>query len=341
MVKAAFLKGIKNIEVGDVEVNSYTGIKLRVDSCALCGSDIRIFNSGNNRIKYPAIIGHEVSGIVVESLSSKFKIGDIVSLGADIPCGKCNACKSNKPNLCKKNLGIGYQLEGGFSEYMYLSKELIENGPIQKLPSNLNIEIGCLGEPVACAINGLEKMHLEDNGGRMIIFGAGPIGIIMGMIAQKYYGVDEVDFVEFSEYRIKFLKKLNIAKNIYSPDFLDENLIKFKENFDFVVTACSSLKTHSLGISLLANGGTINFFGGLPKPSSSVPIITNDIHYRELTLTGSHGSTPIQHSKAIEIIAKDQNFFKTLITHRYQLENIEDAFKLASSGKGIKILIKP
>ena len=91
----------------------------------------------------------------------------------------------------------------------------------------------------------------------------------------------------------------------------------------------------------MANGGTINFFGGLPKPSSSVPIITNDIHYRELTLTGSHGSTPIQHSKAIEIIAKDQNFFKTLITHRYQLEKIEDAFKLASSGKGIKILIKP
>ena len=51
--------------------------------------------------------------------------------------------------------------------------------------------------PVACAINGLEKMHLEDNGGRMIIFGAGPIGINMGMIAQKYYGVDEVDFESF------------------------------------------------------------------------------------------------------------------------------------------------
>ena len=92
---------------------------------------------------------------------------------------------------------------------------------------------------------------------------------------------------------------------------------------------------------MLSNGGTINFFGGLPKPSKSIPIVTNDIHYRELTLTGSHGSTPLQHSSAVDIIANNQNFFKNLITHRYQLENIQDAFKLASSGKGIKILIKP
>ena len=161
------------------------------------------------------------------------------------------------------------------------------------------------------------------------------------MIAQKYYGISQVDFVELSEYRILFLKKLKIAKNIFNPEFLDKNFSKFKESYDYVITACSALNTHSLGISLLDNGGKINFFGGLPKPSNSIPIVTNDIHYRELTLTGSHGSTPKQHALAINIIIKNQSFFKNLITHTYNLENIQEAFDLASSGKGIKILIKP
>ena len=154
MPKAAFLKGLKNIEIGNLDNQYFTGIKVKVNSCALCGSDIRIFNSGNNRITYPAIIGHEVSGVVVESLSNQFNVGEKISLGGDIPCGKCKSCKSKKPNLCKKNLAIGYQLMGGFSEYMYLSKDLIQNGPIKKLPDGLDIEVACLGEPLACAING-------------------------------------------------------------------------------------------------------------------------------------------------------------------------------------------
>ena len=60
---------------------------------------------------------------------------------------------------------------------------------------------------------------------------------------------------------------------------------------------------------MLANGGVINFFGGLPTPSPKLNLITNELHYRELTLTGSHGSTPRQHSDAINIIKENQSFF--------------------------------
>jgi L-iditol 2-dehydrogenase len=342
MHKAAFLTGIKEIKVYSTEGQEFDGLKLKVDSCALCGSDIRIFNKGNDRISYPAIIGHEVSGTVTETNTSKFKVGDTISIGADIPCGKCNHCLANKPNLCQQNLAIGYQLEGGFSEYMYLSKELVKNGPIKKIPKEFNIELACLGEPLACAINGLEKLNMKsDSGGRMIIFGAGPIGIMLGMLAKNYYGVDQVDFVEFSQYRLDFLKKIGLADNLYLPDYIEENKDKFYSSYQYVITACSAIKTHTLGISLLANGGAINFFGGLPKPAPSVPIVTNDIHYKELTITGSHGSTPIQHSKAIDIILEKPEFFKSLITHRFKLNDISQAFKLASKGEGIKILIKP
>tara|TARA_B100000242_G_scaffold294225_1_gene275590 strand:+ start:1059 stop:2084 length:1026 start_codon:yes stop_codon:yes gene_type:complete len=341
MHKAAFLKGIKKINVEETIEENFDGLKLKVDSCALCGSDIRIFNKGNDRIQYPAVIGHEVAGTVIESNSNKFSSGDKISIGADIPCGKCKYCKSNRPNLCEENLAIGYQLSGGFSEYMFLSKELLEHGPIKKVPQNFNLEIACLGEPLACALNGLEKLNIKSDGGRMIIFGAGPIGIMLGMLAKYLYKIDVVNYVELSEYRSNFLKSLGIADEVMTPQSLENNISEHINSYQYVITACSAIQTHNLGISLLSNGGAINFFGGLPKPAPAVEIITNDIHYRELTLTGSHGSTPSQHSQAIDIILDKTIFFEKLITHRYSLQDIDQAFDLASSGKGVKIIIKP
>ena len=158
MNKTAFLQGIRKFSLGNNQSpkKNYS-VKIRVDSCAICGSDLRIFNHGNDRIKFPAIIGHEVSGTVVESKNKDYIIGDRISLGADIPCGRCPECINKKPNLCKKNLAIGYQLEGGFSEYMNLDSRIFDHGPVVKIDNSLELELACLGEPLACSINGLEK----------------------------------------------------------------------------------------------------------------------------------------------------------------------------------------
>ena len=340
MSKAAFLRGIKDLHVeNDSENPDNYAVKIKVDSCAICGSDIRIFNHGNKRINYPAIIGHEVSGTIVESNNKDYLIGDKISLGADIPCGECNECKKSKPNLCKKNLAIGYQLKGGFAEYMDLNERIFNHGPVVKI-HKLDLELACLGEPLACSINGIEKVNMK-KGGKVLIFGAGPIGIMLGFLAKKIYNSEFVDFVEVNKYRRMNLEKLDLCRKIYTPDDLCKNLENIQQTYDYVFTACSVFETHELGIKLLANGGAINFFGGLPLPAPSMNVITNDLHYRELTLTGSHGSTPIQHALSIKIINKNKSFFKSLITHRFSLEEISNAFDLASSGRGIKILIKP
>ena len=103
MSKAAFLRVIKDFNVAEDcnDSNDYL-VKIKVDSCAICGSDIRIFNYGNKRISYPAIIGHEVSGTVVESKNQNYQIGDKISLGADIPCGECPNVKMKNPISANK-----------------------------------------------------------------------------------------------------------------------------------------------------------------------------------------------------------------------------------------------
>lgn len=341
MNKSAFLQDIRKFSLGNNNSDSEDfSVKIKVNSCAICGSDIRIFNHGNDRIKYPAIIGHEVSGTVVESRNKDFSIGDRISLGADIPCGKCHECINKKPNLCKKNLAIGYQLKGGFSEYMNLDARIFDHGPVVKINESLGLELACLGEPLACSINGLEKVYMKDRG-NVLIFGAGPIGIMLGFLSRYLHKAKKVDFVEVNQYRTKSLKNLGIADHIFDNDEFLHKMNKLEGTYDYVFTACGIFETHGNGIKMLSNGGAINFFGGLPKPSPSLPLVTNEIHYRELLITGSHGSTPIQHSKAIQIINENQDFFKSLITHRYSLDEIEEAFEFASSGEGIKVLIKP
>ena len=341
MNKTAFLKDIRKFSLrnNDSDKKEYA-VKIKVDSCAICGSDLRIFNHGNDRITYPAIIGHEVSGTVVESKNKDYSIGDKLSLGADIPCGKCSECINKKPNLCKKNLAIGYQLDGGFAEYMKLDSRIFDHGPVAKIDDSLELELACLGEPLACSINGLEKVYMSE-GGRVLIFGAGPIGIMLGFLSRHLHNAKKVDFVEVNQFRIQNLKNLGIADQIFTNDEFLEKINKLEGSYNYVFTACGIFETHGNGIKMLSNGGAINFFGGLPKPSPSLPLVTNEIHYRELLITGSHGSTPAQHAKAINIIRNNQNFFNTLITHRYKLDEIEKAFELASSGEGIKVLIKP
>ncbi len=338
MTKSAYLTGIKSFKVQDEKniIQNYA-VRIKVDSCAICGSDIRIFNKGNERIQYPAVIGHEVSGTIVESNFYEYEIGERISLGADIPCGSCDKCKNNQPNLCKKNLAIGYQLKGGFTEFMELDQRVFDLGPVVRLSAKLSTEVACLGEPLACAINGVEKMHMKQKT-KTAIFGAGPIGIMIGYLCKKIYQCDDLLFIEPNDQRRQSLKSLDIADKIIDIGEINE---KYFAKYDYVFTACSVLETHSIGIKMLDNGGSINFFGGLAKPAPGIEIITNELHYKELTLTGSHGSTPTQHKKALSVIEEDQDFFKSLITHRFTLENIEQAFEKASSGSGIKVLIKP
>ena len=124
-------------------------ILVEVQSCGICGSDIKILNHGNPRVSHGRIMGHEISGKVIDVgyKLDEFKIGDKVSIGADIPC--------------KDDLAYGHELDGGFSQYMVLDSPHIKNGPIEKF-EDIDYDIASLAEPLACCINGYEKVQFKN-----------------------------------------------------------------------------------------------------------------------------------------------------------------------------------
>lgn len=316
---------------------------LRVESCGICGSDIKILKHGNHRIKSGQIIGHEISGKIVKTNNVKdFSVGDRVSIGADIPCKKCDNCVNNKINKCSENLAIGHEFEGGFSQFMVLSSHLLRFGPIKKI-DRLEYDLACMAEPLACCINGFEKVSFRTYD-KVLIMGCGPIGLMLAFLAKKR-GINTILISDISDKRLIMLKNFDfITAGVNSKQTNLNEWIKNKTKntgVDLIFTANNSIDSHKEAIKILNPNTVVNFFGGLPSSSPNITIDTNEIHYKEAVLTGSHGSSPIQHSKAVDIIKKNKVFFKKLITKKTTITNYKEAFKLASSPNNLKVIINP
>jgi len=101
-------------------------------ACAVCGSDVRIFHHGNDRVHPPAVIGHEIAGEVAEvgAKVTGLSPGDRIALGADVPCGTCRWCTNGMGTNCRINYAIGYQFPGGFQHFMVLNETTLRYGPV-------------------------------------------------------------------------------------------------------------------------------------------------------------------------------------------------------------------
>ncbi len=319
-------------------------IILKVDSCAICGSDLRIIKDGSPRINQPRIIGHEVSGTVIDIGEgvSKFHLGDRLSVGADVPCGHCNHCLSGYANNCDKNLAIGYQFDGGLAEFIRLDPVVVDSGPVQKFSNNLTSLEAALAEPLGCCIHGFEVVFMT-KGASVAIFGAGPIGILLLKLAKALYSSNMIIVIEPHAERRKAAVEhgADLVINPLKENPVDRVLeITAGAGVDRVFTACAVSETHETAIAIVAKRGFVNLFGGVPVKSDPIPLKSNWIHYREAYITGSHGSTPKHHARALELIDQGLIDMKGLITREFPLSQIHEALETANSGVAIKVLIR-
>lgn len=333
-------------ELGKIEISntprkelSRGDIRLKVISCAICGSDIRIYNYGNSRVNLPHVIGHEVVGKIIEVTDGcPLQVGDYCCFGADLPCGDehCPYCSVGQINMCDKNVAIGYQLSGGFSEEMIIPETCWLKGSF-RLIKNITLEKDLykysLAEPLACAFHGIEPMHVSEHD-NALIFGGGPIGLMIGDICSSIYSCKTVTIVELSKARIDLIRKL-------FPSFIVvDNYLALDKKYDVIFTANSVPDCHKQAIDIAAKNARINLFGGLGK-SDLVSIDTNKIHYNQLLVTGTHGSSKQHFDTAVQCIENGKIDIEKYITAVYTLKNISKAFESAKNLSNLKIIITP
>jgi len=344
-MKAAVLEqlermALKEVPTPEVDADS---ILMKVEAVGICGSDIRIYRHGNSRVQLPQILGHEAAGrvVAVGANVTRFSVGDRICLGADVPCGECVFCEAGIGNNCQINYAMGYQFAGSFAEYVLLNKMVVNYGPIHKIGDGISYEEAALAEPLACVLNGLELSQVK-LGDTVVVIGAGPIGMMLVEVAMKMGA--RVLLVNRSRPRLEIAKRLGAAAYICSGD--EDAVQRVLEETgglgaDVVITCNPSPESQVDAIRMAKNRARVNFFGGLPKDRAIVPLDTNLIHYKELFVHGAHGSLPRHHQQAVELINNGIIDMSKFISHRFPLERIEEAIRVAESHEGLRVIVNP
>jgi len=236
---------------------------------------------------------------------------------------------------------MGYQFAGSFAEYVLLNKIVVNYGPIHKIGDGISYEEAALAEPLACVLNGLELSQVK-LGETVVVIGAGPIGMMLVEVAMKMGA--RVLLVNRSRPRLEIAKRLGAAAYICSnvEDAVQRVLDETGGlGADVVITCNPSPESQVDAIRMAKNRARVNFFGGLPKDRAIVPLDTNLIHYKELFVHGAHGSLPRHHQQAVELINNGIIDMSKFISHRFPLERIEEAIRVAESHEGLRVIVNP
>lgn len=346
-MKAAMFKGPEDLSVIDVDLPKIKDdeILIKVYACATCGTDAKIFHHGHQRLSPPQIIGHEIAGQVTEigKNITRTKVGDRVQVIAAIPCGDCWTCNQGKMTICRNQLSMGYQFPGGFAEYMIIPKEVVVVDGVNKIPDNVTYDEASVTEPLACAINAQELVKVT-KGDVVLVMGAGPIGCLHVQLARAN-GATKVFLADINAGRLKL--SADVVKPDVAIDMSKEDIVKKSLELTdgigptVVITAAPAGQAQEQAISLVAPGGRISFFGGLPKDKPFINCDSNLVHYKELFLVGANGSSPQHNKMALEMISSGKVRVKDLITHRVPLSQVNKAIEAVLSGEAIKVVINP
>ncbi len=345
-MKAAVLEALERIEVRDVPepvCGAYEAV-LKVNACAVCGSDIRIYHYGNDRVRFPAIMGHEIAGEIVEVGAEvpDLAVGDRIALGADVPCGTCYWCTNGMGTNCAVNYAIGYQFPGGFQQYMVLNETTLKYGPVTKIPDNLSYDEAAIAEPLACAVNGLEMAQFGI-GKSICIIGLGPIGCMM-LELSKVYGASRVFAAQRSRARLEMARRFRDDARFIAAQEEDvvETIMRETdgEGVDLAITTAGTVDAHRDAIHMVRHRGYVNLFGGL-KNQPNLCIDSNLIHYRECFVMGSHGSLPRHHRIAVDLLASRAVHADWYLSETFPLDDIQEALGFHESRRGLKVVVKP
>ena len=345
---AAVYHGVGDIRVEDVPhptVGEDEAL-LRVRAASICGTDLRIYSSGHFKIPSGTsrILGHEFAGEVIEvgSMVNSLIPGMRIAVAPNIGCGVCRQCIKGHSHLCPVYDAFGITLDGAFSEYILIPKEAIQQGNVASVPESVSFEEAALSEPFSCCYNGSRACRIEP-GDSVLIVGAGPIGI-MHLFLASLSGASSIVISETIEERLSQALEFG-ADLVINPE--KENLVAaIKEvtdgrGVDVIIVAAPSPAAQEQALDLAAPQGRINFFGGLPQGRESINFNSNRVHYKQLVVTGTTGSSNYQYRKSMEIVASGRVDLSSLISARFPLTEVTEAFSLAASKKAMKVLIIP
>lgn len=318
-------------------------VLIKQEACNICTTDYQQWQGLREHQGYPMAGGHECSGIVMEKgkdVKGTFEIGDRVSVVYDY-CGYCEECMHGEVTSCenKKQFGKNYSDEYyglfGFANYFVRPAK-----SLMKVRKDLPASQAGFVEPLSSVIQNMKKIRINAGRDTVVVIGGGTMGLL-NAAAAKAMGA-RVIVSELME------KKLQIAEEM-GFEIIDaketDPVAKVKEltsgkGADIVIVAVGVTAANNQALEMVkAKDGKISLFSaGYPAPEISVD--SNAIHYMRLELIGTFGSTLEDFSDAANMLSEGRVDVSKLIEQSIPLDNIQEAFELASKPGSYRVSVK-
>ena len=343
-MKAAVLRGPNDLALTTVATPKAGpgDLVLRVRAATVCGTDLRILTGKKTKgVRFPSIIGHEFAGVVVDAGAEVkgWKVGDRVCVDPVVPCRKCAYCKTGRENVCQNRQAIGYEFDGAFAEFVRIPAIALEAGNVFRVPDDMDFEAAALAEPLACCINGQRNADIR-LGDTVLVLGAGPIGLMHAALA-KSAGARQVIVSEPNAAR----RQAAIDRGVDAVcDPSAESLV------DIVRSRTDGLGADvailAIGVPALVNdafnavrkGGHVNLFAGF-SAGATASIDVNIVHYNEIVVTGASALSRRDYEIALNLLASGRINARSLVTHRFGIDDALGAFDEAGSGRALKVAL--
>lgn len=352
---------IRNEEVyydHDAKGGDGRSVSLKVNACAVCGYDVRVFRHGHRKVNPPVILGHEICGEIdqdVRSISPRgretLKAGSRVVTSPVIPCLKCIYCDNKQYNLCLNLMEIGSSIDGGFAENVRIPKNILEIGGIVSIPDCIGNEEAALLEPLACCLNSFSQIGPVSERDSVVIIGDGPMGLLHLQLSKNLYHARTAVVGKISQ-RIQKARSMGADAAIMIDNHNDDGnsdvdfrsiskILDFTDGIgaSVIIIATSNPEAFDFSLKVASKSSRINIFSGMANCRNS-SFDPNWLHYNQISITGSFSSTPSWLQEAVRIVSNQEIDLSKLISRSYSLTDIKEAILTTEKCLELRAIIK-
>ena len=335
LVKAAPEQGLW-LQMVPVPEPGPNEVLIKVRKSAICGTDVHIWNWDEwsaKTVPVPMVVGHEFCGQIVDCGpgAQKYKIGTRVSAEGHVVCGACRNCRAGRGQLCRNTEGIGVKRPGSFAEYVCLPEH-----NVVPIPDDIPDEIAALFDPLGNAVHTALSFDLV--GEDVLVTGAGPIGIMGALVAQKV-GARKVVITDINPYRLQLAERMGVQ---YVVDVSKTSLrdvmgdIGMSEGFDVGLEMSGAAPAMRQMIERMNNGGKLALLGIAP---TEFAVDWNTVIFNMLEIKGIYGREMFETWYKMIALVQSGLDISGLITHRISIEDYRDGFAAMTSGQSGKVVM--
>ncbi len=324
MIERPGVVGLREIEApvcgpGDVVVRSRVA--------GVCRTDLEVVRGELDPrwVRYPCVPGHEWSGEVAEVGAgvTGLAVGDRVVCEGIIPCGECRRCLAGDTNLCENYDQLGFTRVGGYGELVQAPARVVH-----RLPEHVSFEAGVLVEPASVVLRALERGRLAARE-RVGVVGVGTLGSLAIVLARLAgptrivaYGIRE--------------QELELALRLGADEALDVSADEPSiEGLDLVMETAGAVPAVELSTRLAREGGRVVLLGIAGEGKTLATLPADHIALRDLELIGSVSYTSAVWARVVSLLAERKVDLSPIVTHRFPLDEFEQAFDLLEHRRGV------